>query len=207
MFSFPSTENLILWACSAIALLAIWFVRRSQRHRRHKKKQQSARLVLKRINTLPGFPQKINYLRKIDPFVFEELLLEGFAAHGFRIIRNKRYTGDGGIDGQVIIGNYRYLIQAKRYRSHISLQHVQEFNKILKRYNCRGFFCHTGRTGAGSKSASVSSGRIEIISGQRLIDLLTPGSSFSIVTAPETVLRRTAAKRGTNTIVEEADKN
>ncbi len=39
-----------------------------------------------------GFPQKINYLRKIDPFVFEELLLEGFEAHGFRTIRNKRYT-------------------------------------------------------------------------------------------------------------------
>ncbi|WP_192840691.1 restriction endonuclease, partial [Enterobacter hormaechei] len=46
----------------------------------------------------------MNYLRKIDPFVFEELLLEGFEAHGFRTIRNKRYTGDGGIDGQVIIG-------------------------------------------------------------------------------------------------------
>ncbi|BBU78781.1 hypothetical protein EIMP300_01810 [Escherichia coli] len=76
--------------------------------------------------------------------MFEELLLEGFEAHGFRTIRNKRYTGDGGIDGQVIIGKYRYLIQAKRYRGHIALQHVQEFEKLLKRHNCRGLFCHTG---------------------------------------------------------------
>ncbi|SPW93098.1 putative restriction endonuclease [Escherichia coli] len=45
-------------------------------------------------------------------------------------------TGDGGIDGQVIIGKYRYLIQAKRYRGHIALQHVQEFEKLLKRHNC-----------------------------------------------------------------------
>ncbi|MEX6059375.1 restriction endonuclease [Enterobacter hormaechei] len=52
-----------------------------------------------------GLPTKINYLRKIDPFVFEELLLEGFEAHGFRTIRNKRYTGDGGIDG----GNNRKI--------------------------------------------------------------------------------------------------
>lgn len=72
--------------------------------------------------------------------MFEELLLEGFEAHGFRTIRNKRYTGDGGIDGQVIIGKYRYLIQAKRYRGHIALQHVQEFEKLLKRHNCRGLF-------------------------------------------------------------------
>ncbi|MFZ8589390.1 hypothetical protein [Serratia marcescens] len=82
MFPFPTTENLILWACSAIALFAVVFFRRSVRNRRHKRKQQSARRVLERIKTLPGFPQKINYLRKIDPFVFEELLLEGFEAHG-----------------------------------------------------------------------------------------------------------------------------
>ena len=73
MFPFPTTENLILWACSAIALFAVVFFRRSVRNRRHKRKQQSARRVLERIKTLPGFPQKINYLRKIDPFVFEEL--------------------------------------------------------------------------------------------------------------------------------------
>ncbi|EPG3837388.1 restriction endonuclease [Klebsiella pneumoniae] len=131
MIPFPTTENLILWACSAIALLAVVFFRRSVRHRRHKRKQQSARRVLERIKTLPGFPQKIDYLRKIDPFVFEELLLEGFEAHGFRTIRNKRYTGDGGIDGQVIIGKYRYLIQAKRYRGHIALQHVRSSRSCL----------------------------------------------------------------------------
>ncbi|WP_407263626.1 restriction endonuclease [Klebsiella pneumoniae] len=149
---------------------------------------------------------KINYLRKIDPFVFEELLLEGFEAHGFRTIRNKRYTGDGGIDGRVIIGKYRYLIQAKRYRGHIALQHVQEFEKLLKRHNCRGSFCHTGKTGAGSKSVSIASERMEIISGQRLIDLLTPGSSFTIATAPQTMMKRTAATLETSTIVKDAGK-
>ncbi|WP_248844390.1 restriction endonuclease [Escherichia coli] len=45
--------------------------------------------------------------------------MEGFESHGFRTIRNKRYTGDGGIDGQVKCGKHRYLIQAKRYRGHI----------------------------------------------------------------------------------------
>jgi hypothetical protein len=31
-------------------------------------KVSKARRVLERIKMLPGFPQKINYLRKIDPF-------------------------------------------------------------------------------------------------------------------------------------------
>ncbi|WP_410254578.1 restriction endonuclease [Klebsiella pneumoniae] len=111
------------------------------------------------------------------------------------------------LDGQVIIGKHRYLIQAKRYRGHIALQHVQEFDTLLKRHNCRGLFCHTGKTGAASKAVSFASDRMEIISGQRLIDLLTPGSSFTIAAAPQTMMRRTAATRGTNIIVEEADKN
>ena len=195
-----------LWAVSFGFLAVLYWWKITARKRRHKRKQQQARRVLAKIQTLPAFGYKIAYLRKIDPFTFEELLLEGFESHGFRTIRNKRYTGDGGIDGQVIIGKHRYLIQAKRYRGHIALQHVQEFDTLLKRHNCRGLFCHTGKTGAASKAVSFASDRMEIISGQRLIDLLTPGSSFTIATAPQTMMRRTAATRGTNTIVEEADK-
>lgn len=59
--------------------------------------------MIDKINTFPHFGQKIAYLRKIDPFVFEELLLEGFERRGFEVIRNRRYTGDGGIDGRVKI--------------------------------------------------------------------------------------------------------
>ncbi|HBU0272348.1 TPA: restriction endonuclease, partial [Klebsiella pneumoniae] len=88
----------------------------------------------------------------------------------------------------------------------IALQHVQEFEKLLKRHNCRGLFCHTGKTGAGSKSVSIASERMEIISGQRLIDLLTPGSSFTIATAPQTMMKRTAATLETSTIVKDAGK-
>ncbi|WP_228751111.1 restriction endonuclease [Klebsiella pneumoniae] len=203
---FPSNV-IALWAVSFAFLAVLYWWKITARKRRHKRKQQQARRVLAKIQTLPAFGYKIAYLRKIDPFTFEELLLEGFKSHGFRTIRNKRYTGDGGIDGQVIIGKHRYLIQAKRYRGHIALQHVQEFDTLLKQHNCRGLFCHTGKTGAASKAVSFASERMEIISGQRLIDLLTPGSSFTIATAPQTMMRRTAATRGTNIIVEEADKN
>jgi len=45
----------------------------------------------------------IAYLRKIDPYVFEELLLEALLSKGFKITRNKRYSGDGGIDWQSLL--------------------------------------------------------------------------------------------------------
>ncbi|HHX8430837.1 TPA: hypothetical protein ACVO1V_002940 [Legionella pneumophila] len=36
------------------------------------------------------------YIRTIDPFVFEELILIAFKSRGLKVIHNKRYTGDGG---------------------------------------------------------------------------------------------------------------
>ncbi|MCS5932703.1 restriction endonuclease [Klebsiella pneumoniae subsp. pneumoniae] len=67
--------------------------------------------------------------------MFEELLLEGFEAHGFRTIRNKRYTGDGGIDGQV---NNRK----------ISLSYS---GQTLSRPYC----CFTARTGSSRSCLNV----------------------------------------------------
>ncbi|HIG4575661.1 TPA: restriction endonuclease, partial [Klebsiella pneumoniae] len=99
---------------AGILLYGLWQGTR-RRRRRHERKQASAVRVIDKINTFPHFGQKIAYLRKIDPFVFEELLLEGFERRGFEVIRNRRYTGDGGIDGRVKIDGQTWLIQAKRY--------------------------------------------------------------------------------------------
>ncbi|MHB6877672.1 hypothetical protein ACYCGR_26460, partial [Klebsiella pneumoniae] len=97
-------------------------------------------------------------------------------------------------------------VQLHQQKGMISLSPPTICNSALKRHNCRGLFCHTGKTGAGSKSVSIASERMEIISGQRLIDLLTPGSSFTIATAPQTMMKRTAATLETSTIVKDAGK-
>ena len=115
----------------------------------------------------------LSYLRKIDPFVFEELLLYTFKKYGYKIYRNKRYTGDGGIDGKVRIDGYVYYIQAKRYQNYINYQHVKDFNYLCRRFNKKGLFIHTGKTGEASvKIAKCDNSNIQIISGQKLIDFL-----------------------------------
>lgn len=138
------------------------------------RREKAARRVLKRLTQIEHFPQKLAYLRKIDPFTFEELVLEAFARRGCPIRRNRRYTGDGGIDGQVMIRGYLYLIQAKRYRWWISAKHVQEFSALVARRDCRGVFVHTGRTGGLSRSAANAAPNVSIISGERLMRLLEP---------------------------------
>lgn len=170
----PPLNITLLWTTAVVVLLLILFRRYRVRHGRHKRMQQTAGRVRNKILTLPGFPQKLAYLRKINPFVFEELLLDGFELGGHKIERNKRYTGDGGIDGKVWIGNTLYLIQAKRYTGHVAIGHIKAFNDLLERHQCKGFFCHTGKTrGSGKEFASTS--RLSIVSGQKLIRLIENG--------------------------------
>lgn len=128
----------------------------------------------KLLNKLRTFnsPQRIfAYLRKVDPFVFEELLLTCFEERGLFIKRNKRYTGDGGSDGQVYLAGRMMHIQAKRYASHIKREHVENFMQLVQSERTKGIFIHTGRTGKASRTA-FDSAFVDRVSGEKLIALL-----------------------------------
>jgi len=44
------------------------------------------------------------YLRKVEPFIVEELVLSALdQREDIKIQRNKRYTGDNGVDGRFYI--------------------------------------------------------------------------------------------------------
>lgn len=101
--------------------------------RRHRRYRTKAERVIQRLPQLPGDAQRLAYLRKINPYVFEELLLLVFERQGYSIIRNASYSGDGGFDGQVFIDGQRYLIQAKRYGKTITPAHIQQFGALLLR--------------------------------------------------------------------------
>ncbi|VXD06592.1 conserved hypothetical protein [Enterobacterales bacterium 8AC] len=139
---------------------------------RHRRYQRQAQRILDRLPRLAGDGQRLNYLGKINPYVFEELLLTAFERRGYRIQRNRRYSGDGGLDGQVWIEGQHYLIQAKRYARAITPAHVAEFGALVRREGCQGLFVHTGRTGPKSRAALARFPEIELLSGQRLLELL-----------------------------------
>ncbi len=65
--------------------------------------------------------------------------MKALNAGGFEVIRNRRYTGDGGIDGRVKIDGQTWLIQAKRYTSYIAVGHVRDFSDLLNATGARGF--------------------------------------------------------------------
>lgn len=125
------------------------------------------------LSRLKGEPpeHQMTLLRQVNPFVFEEIILTAIKRRGCKIVRNKRYTGDGGVDGRCYLNGKEYLIQAKCYSTHINPAHVKDFARICRYRKKRGLFIHTGRTGAKSKSIANAEG-IEIISGERLLKML-----------------------------------
>jgi restriction system protein len=115
----------------------------------------------------------IGSLRRIDPFVFEELLLHCFKDAGYQVVRNQRYTGDNGIDGRIYRDGKLYLVQAKRYAGLIDAGHLREFENTIVRYSAAGgFFVHTGRTGDTAKAVSRQQGHVTLLSGLGLVDFV-----------------------------------
>ena len=90
---------------------------------------RQAKKIIKKLRIIaqqPGGPGKVMvYLRKINPYVFEELILSVIEDSNIRIIRNTRYSGDGGVDGIFKLKKGKVLIQCKRYSHYISHKDVK----------------------------------------------------------------------------------
>lgn len=142
-----------------------------RRWRLHRQRRNQATRVHRRLLEIEHEGQRIAYLRKIDPLAFEELLLTCAELRGWKIQRNKRYSGDGGVDGKLWVDGHLYLVQAKRYSNHVNRAHVAEFCRLVSRAKCRGLFIHTGRTGEAALD-EVQGTAVEIISGHRLLEFL-----------------------------------
>lgn len=169
----------MLFILSALLLILLaFFVRRFRVPVKHRWRRRQARAMAAQLRGRDRLqPPQLLYarLRAMDPLAFEELLLESFERRGHKVIRNRRYTGDGGIDGQVVINGAVWLIQAKRYADTIRPEHVAAFEALCRTKGRRGIFIHTGRTGPQSRAAVAHGSTIEIISGRALLDLLTDG--------------------------------
>ena len=145
----------------------------SRRKRGHRRRQDAAGRRAVRLVDIVGqdaqetFARRMGYLRKIDPLVFEEMVLDAFQKKGWIVERNTRYSGDGGLDGKVFLDNRWRGIQCKRYKGAIQTAQVDQFARDLQKFGLeRGYFVHTGRTPSGVRQRYE---HISILSGSDLL--------------------------------------
>lgn len=142
----------------------------------HRDNARASQRVLRRVR---GFaepfmsPHCLCYLRQVGPLIFEEVVLSALEDAGFLVLRNRSYSGDGGVDGAFwspALG--WYAVQVKRYRSHIDRRHLLDLEDAIRRMGFDGgVFVHTGRSGRGVYDLLRKDGII-LLSGDRLIDLV-----------------------------------
>lgn len=142
----------------------------------HQRNVRQSRRVLRAVRGFiePGVgARSLAYLRAIDPLVFEEVVMSALEDAGLLVLRSRRYSGDGGVDGAVWLpGRGWYAVQSKRYRHHVCLEHVCAFGQVLAcdHYD-GGLFVHTGRSGV-ALYPQMDAGGIALLSGDRLIRLV-----------------------------------
>ncbi|AXK44008.1 restriction endonuclease [Erythrobacter aureus] len=176
--AFTSQFNIFVLAISFVTIigaLATLYVVVGQKREKpnpyHKKMRAQAAAALKRLKRIgldnPG--AVINYIRKMNPHAVEELVLDAAEAAGHKVKRNRAYTGDGGVDGQICIDDMWYLVQTKRYSKAITPEHVAAFSCLCRQRGKPGLFIHTGRTGPKSR---LRGSPVTIISGSSLTSLI-----------------------------------
>jgi restriction system protein len=112
-------------------------------------------------------------LKQLNPFVFEEVLLQACERWKYHVIRTEKQTKDNGIDGGFAYGGYFYVIQAKLYGAEPNLDHLGLFARTIRWHQAaRGFFMHTGRATEEFKKEAMNYPAIEVVSGQKLTDFL-----------------------------------
>jgi restriction system protein len=168
-----------LFILLGVSVLCVRAARVPIRHRWRRRQARTMSVALCGIDRNQPAPMIFARLRAMDALAFEELLLESFATRGLRVIRNRRYTGDGGVDGKVVLCGQTWLIQAKRYSSAIRPEHVEAFAALCRRQGKPGLFIHTGRTGGLSRALLDRHRDVQLISGDQLIALVT-GQPFAI---------------------------
>lgn len=134
----------------------------------HKKNVRMSKGIVRKVGRIKNPTKQVTYLRKIDHFLFEEVVLTSLNSMGFKIKRNSAYTGDGGVDGEVKIKGKWFLIQSKRYSNYIDKTHVEEFLNLCKTRRQPGLFIHTGKTGKETALIFQSSRNVHCVSGHLL---------------------------------------
>lgn len=150
---------------------------------KHRKNIRSARALLKKLSRFDNEGAIIAYLRKIDPLLFEEVVISLFERDGLFVVRSASYSGDGGVDGSFYWpGRGRCAVQSKRYAKAITPAHARAFRELTERRYNGGVFAHTGRTGEMSLEALGAEG-LCILSGQGLARAIQGAPTLPLIEA------------------------
>lgn len=119
----------------------------------------------------PRFPAVLGALRRMNAYAFEELLAICLRERGLAGYCPPNYSHDGGIDALAFYEGRAVVVQAKRWRRHVSAQDLRALADVADRVAGIGLFVHTGRTGRMSWRVARKR-EVNVLSGSDLVDFV-----------------------------------
>lgn len=136
----------------AMAITLFTFLHLSYRHRQWRKVEMDA------IDEMTGEQ-------------FEQYLVQLFKAHGYKV-KHTPLSGDYGADLILKEGNYTIVVQAKRYRSTVGLQAVQEALGAINMYGADEAWVVTNSTYTNQAKKLAEANDVYLVDRQGLRELV-----------------------------------
>src|SRR5690606_21245490 len=105
----------------------------------------------------------------MSPYAFEYLITECLKGQGNQIRKLRRVSGDGGIDGMVMLNKRWHIIQAKRYANPVSAGIVQEFLQLCIEKRMPGVFVASSGFTAPARRLADRQARLTLWDGVSLV--------------------------------------
>ena len=113
--------------------------------------------------------RKLHHLRRMDPYVFEELVLWVYKRHGWEVVPTPR-SGDHGVDGFISRDGKRYAIQCKRYSKKVGEPAIHSLHGVVtKELANGGYLITTGEFTDEAVQWARATGAITLVSGRDLL--------------------------------------
>lgn len=148
-------------------------IEQESRKRREEQESKMRELERERKKKLEYERRKnIEYLKNMNPVEFEKFIAELFSFYGYKT-RTTQVSGDNGVDIFIYKGNYKYIIQCKRYKGTVGAPDMRDFYGTLMHERAKvGFFITTGHYSEQAKSFAKDK-PIELIDGGKLVSLVS----------------------------------
>jgi restriction endonuclease Mrr len=140
------------------------------RQRMEKKAARQRELAIRKKEFLQK-ARTLAFLQSLEPKVFQGLICAVYRQKGYDV-RETSFTKDGGVDGFLVQGARRLVLQCKRFKGDVGEPVVRDLFGTANHHNADGAVLVT--TGRVSRPAQMfSQGKsIELIDGQALLGLL-----------------------------------
>ncbi|GAB2856258.1 hypothetical protein GCM10027277_26080 [Pseudoduganella ginsengisoli] len=142
----------------------------------HQHNVRRSRRVLRKVRGFkePGAGARcLAYLRRIDPLLFEEVIMSALEDAGLFVLRSQHYGGDGGGDGVVWIpGRGWCSVLCNRFRGQVHAADVRAIAWALAKSGYDGGLLVHSCLCVTALHAQLDTARIALLGGDRLLRLI-----------------------------------